>query len=100
MERLYHPDKYKRISCDKLRCNKSEICAFFHSTKEKNLANKLCKNYRKAIVGQPVPNINQLHESLQQFYLMEAEKHSQHIQEVITSSQDPGSAVDKKDVEH
>lgn len=65
VERLYHPDKYKRISCDKLRCNKSEICAFFHSTKEKNLANKLCKNYRKAIVGQPVPNINQLHENLQ-----------------------------------
>jgi len=31
VERLYHPDKYKRIYCDRSRCNKSEICAFFHS---------------------------------------------------------------------
>ncbi len=73
VERLYHPDKYKRISCDKLRCNKSEICAFFHSIKEKNLAIKLCKNYRKAIVNQPVPDINKLHENLQIFYLEQAE---------------------------
>lgn len=79
VERLYHPDKFKRISCDKLRCNKSEICAFFHSAKEKNAALKLCKNYRKAVHNQPVPNINQLHERLQQFYLQQAEMHSQHI---------------------
>jgi hypothetical protein len=46
------------------------------------LANKLCKNYRKANVGQPVPNINQLHEMLQQFYLTEAEKHSAHIEQI------------------
>jgi hypothetical protein len=31
VERLYHPDKYKRIFCDRSRCNKSEICAFYHS---------------------------------------------------------------------
>lgn len=31
VERLYHPDKYKRINCDRSRCNQSEICAFFHS---------------------------------------------------------------------
>ena len=30
VERLYHPEKYKRIQCDKQRCNKSEICAFYH----------------------------------------------------------------------
>jgi hypothetical protein len=34
VERLYHPDKYKRINCDRSRCNKSEICAFFHSKQE------------------------------------------------------------------
>jgi len=79
VERLYHPDKFKRISCDKLRCNNTEICAFYHSLKERNLAIKLCKNYRKAIINQPVPNINKLHESLQQYYIGEAEKTSQHI---------------------
>lgn len=31
VERLYHPDKYKRIYCDRSRCNKSEICAFYHT---------------------------------------------------------------------
>ena len=31
VERLYHPDKYKRVNCDRGRCNKSEICAFFHT---------------------------------------------------------------------
>ncbi len=35
VERLYHPDKYKRINCDKARCNKSEICAFYHTPKER-----------------------------------------------------------------
>lgn len=35
VERLYHPDKYKRIFCDRGRCNKSEICAFYHSQKER-----------------------------------------------------------------
>ena len=49
VERLYHPDKYKRINCDKLRCNKTEICAFHHSLKERSLTVKLCKNYRRTI---------------------------------------------------
>lgn len=31
VERLYHPDKYKRVYCDRGRCNKSEICAFYHN---------------------------------------------------------------------
>jgi hypothetical protein len=37
--------------------------------KEKNLAIKLCKNYRKAIANQPIPKINQLHEELQRYNL-------------------------------
>jgi hypothetical protein len=47
IERLYHPDKYKRIYCDRGRCNKSEICAFYHSQQERGHAQKMCKNYRK-----------------------------------------------------
>lgn len=47
VERLYHPDKYKRTFCDRYRCNKSEICAFFHSQQERNHAQKVCRNYRK-----------------------------------------------------
>ena len=47
VERLYHPDKYKRIYCDRSRCNQREICAFFHSQQERNHAQKVCKNYRK-----------------------------------------------------
>ena len=32
VERLYHPDKYKRIYCDRRgKCNQSEICAFYHN---------------------------------------------------------------------
>ena len=54
--------------------------------KEKNQAAKLCKNYRKAIVAQPMPNINQLHSNLQQFYLDAASEHSQKIASVISAS--------------
>ena len=48
VERLYHPDKYKRIMCDKQRCNKLDICAFYHTMKERNQAMRICKNHRKA----------------------------------------------------
>ena len=49
VERLYHPDKYKRIYCDQNRCNKSEICAFFHKAQEKNEAQKQCNKFRKQV---------------------------------------------------
>jgi hypothetical protein len=49
VERLYHPDKYKRIYCDRSRCNKSEICAFYHTQQESRHAQKMTKNYRKQV---------------------------------------------------
>lgn len=55
IERLYHPDKYKRIYCDRSRCNKSEICAFFHSQQERGHAQKMCKNYRKLTSNKKYP---------------------------------------------
>ena len=36
VEKLYHPDQYKRKNCDRYRCNQQEICAFYHGTGEKN----------------------------------------------------------------
>lgn len=51
VERLYHPDKYKRINCDRSRCNKSEICAFYHNQQERSHAQKMCKNYKKKVSG-------------------------------------------------
>lgn len=68
VERLYHPDKYKRIQCDKQRCNKLEICAFYHSMRERNLALKICKNYRKSQMHLKLPNIKQLNDELLKFY--------------------------------
>jgi hypothetical protein len=47
VERLYHSEKYKRVYCDRSRCNKSEICAFFHSKVERDLAQKKSKSYKK-----------------------------------------------------
>lgn len=38
VEKLYHPDKYKRTNCDRSRCNKSEICAFHHNNEERSQA--------------------------------------------------------------
>lgn len=58
VERLYHPEKYKRIECDRARCNKMDICAFFHNAREKNLAHKLCKQHLKARQGFKLPNTN------------------------------------------
>ena len=55
IERLYHPDKYKRIYCDRSRCNKSEICAFYHSQQERGHAQKMCKNYRKQTSNKKYP---------------------------------------------
>ena len=49
VERLYHPDKYKRVNCDRGRCNKSQICAFYHNHQERNHTIKMCKNYRKSV---------------------------------------------------
>ena len=68
VERLYHPDKYKRIMCDKQRCNKLDICAFYHNQRERNLAIKLCKAYRKSKMSQRLPNINQLNEQVLKIY--------------------------------
>lgn len=68
VERLYHPDKYKRIMCDKQRCNKLDICAFYHIMKERNQAIKLCKNHRKGQAGIKMPNVNTLHDALMRVY--------------------------------
>ena len=64
VERLYHPDKYKRIECDRSRCNKTDICAFYHNAREKNLAHKLYKQHMKSRQGYKMPNINQLNDEL------------------------------------
>jgi len=65
VERLYHPDKYKRVYCDRSRCNKSEICAFFHNGQEKARATKESKAFKK---GSPyyVPwvDVNELQDTL------------------------------------
>ena len=68
VERLYHPDKYKRIMCDKHRCNKLDICAFYHNMRERHLAIKLCKNHRKSKMGQKMPHITALHDELLKVY--------------------------------
>ena len=83
VERLYHPEKYKRIECDRARCNKSDICAFYHNQREKSKAHKLCKQHIKSnhgmkIVKQLVPNINNLQEELIKAY---AETHRKHCME-------------------
>jgi hypothetical protein len=74
VERLYHPDKYKRIQCDKQRCNKLEICAFYHILRERNLALKICKNYRKSVACNKLPNIKQLNDEFQATYKQEQMK--------------------------
>ncbi len=63
VERLYHPDKYKRIYCDRSRCNKTDICAFFHNPKERQQANKECRQYRK-FIGECALNVEALNASL------------------------------------
>ena len=47
IEKLYHPDSYKRKNCEKFKCNKKEICAFNHNSSEKNHASKMAKKWRK-----------------------------------------------------
>ena len=71
VERLYHPDKYKRIECDRSRCNKMDICAFYHNAREKSLAHKLCKQHVKSRQGFKLPNINNMHEELLKVYAEE-----------------------------
>lgn len=64
VERLYHPEKYKLVPCDKQRCNQREICAFYHNTYERNLALTLRKQYRMMSKKQQRINegaINELH---------------------------------------
>jgi hypothetical protein len=69
VERLYHPDKYKRINCDRSRCNKSEICAFYHNQQERNHAVKMCKNYRKETHNKKYEiNLKVLNNQILEFY--------------------------------
>lgn len=83
VERLYHPDKYKRIFCDvhicnkltwlqRSRCNKSEICAFYHTQKERAQASKECKQFRKVSAQSPPIEINEVHEQLTLYYKNQA----------------------------
>lgn len=67
VERLYHPDKYKRVPCDNKRCNKLEICAFFHAVREKNMAIRIVKGHRKSRSNGKLPNINKLNEEFLAF---------------------------------
>ena len=67
VERLYHPDKYKRIFCDRSRCNKTDICAFYHTQKERTQANKECRAYRKACKP-PALSVSELNAELQTYY--------------------------------
>ncbi len=73
VERLYHPDKYKRIYCDRQRCNKSEICAFYHNTKERGQAIKECKNYKRNINSRhaviTANDLNTLNQQVKAFYV-------------------------------
>jgi len=69
VERLYHPDKYKRIYCDRSRCNKSEICAFYHSQQERNHAQKVCKNYRKQVQNKKYDiKIKDINKAIKEYY--------------------------------
>ena len=47
IEKLYHPESYKRKNCEKFKCNKKEICAFNHNASEKNHATKMAKKFVK-----------------------------------------------------
>ena len=70
VERLYHPDKYKRVQCDKARCNNNPICAFFHEPAEKQLCSQKAKNFKKkALVSRHELDVKKLHKLLRDFYL-------------------------------
>ena len=78
VERLYHPDKYKRINCDRARCNKSEICAFFHSQQEKSHTAKMCKNYRKQVKDTVYDiDIAEINRQLYEHYILKPQKESE-----------------------
>ena len=47
IEKLYHPDSYKRKNCEKFKCNKKEICAFNHTANEKAHAVKMARSFGK-----------------------------------------------------
>jgi len=68
VERLYHPDKYKRISCDGQRCNNSSICAFYHSSKERTKATKESRNYKKKNPNRGLLDTTKIHKGLRQYY--------------------------------
>ena len=63
IEKLYHPDSYKRKNCEKFKCAKKEICAFNHTAAEKNHAAKMCKKFRKEAGRHrvKVKNMNQVY---------------------------------------
>jgi len=76
VERLYHPDKYKRINCDRGRCNKSEICAFYHNQQERNYAMKMCKNYRKEVHNKKYDiNLEVINKEILKFYQQSKMEH-------------------------
>lgn len=95
VERLYHPDKYKRIECDRSRCNKMDICAFFHTSRDKGLAHKLCKQYLKSRQGVKLPDISQLNSELLQAYAEEQQKQYQ-----LEQQQTLGVTAVRSDFEH
>jgi len=96
VERLYHPEKYKRIACDKQRCNKLEICAFYHTMKERNQALKLSKTFRKTTAtAKKMSVINDLHNELTRFYANEKVK----TLESMKSVQSPEDGAEEKAAE-
>jgi hypothetical protein len=76
VEKLYHPDQYKRKNCDRHRCNQQEICAFHHGPQEKNQALKMAKKYQKQVQGKTYEiDIDQINSEIIAYYQRYVKNH-------------------------